>query len=595
MGLFGVKTMLKTLLAGLLLLSSFGVWAQACKPQGVFQSNAWLSNNIKASCENLRSQYRCAALEEENMEELKAQLSADLASGDKDKIASAQTKLADEKARYLTCNRTTSTRDSFSDANWLGSEGCLVNGLLLTVESIKNLGVAVVDFFKDAENCYQDIEKKREMVVLFNMGVSEKYTMNPKIIDTWTCGEIQKQLFARHQAYQDNLVRESMRQQLVGRPRTGAALPAGRAPAMPDGVSKIKDILAQASESLQSAYMCYTPKAKTEMICAGLVNVVAEIAAGGGAGLLVKAAVVGMRSMVHSTQAANRIRLAIARGQKVDLADASLLSDADRLSLSSDLLKLRKPLTAEQKKAIIEAHEIGLAEGRGFGSYTTADLAAKARILRKAGLDQEQVRLLMETGITGAFGHNQRVLAEKMLGQAMIKGRNQIPAAQAEGRKFYLQHMKGIKGSVFTPDERGFDELMNANNLGLTSREAVDAFKSNMLRDPKKVPEELRAGYSSVNRYIDEQMKIRQSADAGTQQMIDYRVYRAKELRMRMFTEYIETKYADKYGQLDIGRVDLREIRLRDEIHAELEATRKKMDKLGIPTETDVNLEPVRR
>lgn len=594
MGLFGVKTMLKTLLAGLLLLSSFGVWAQACKPQGVFQGQAWLSNNLKASCENLRSQYRCAALEEENMEELKSQLSADLASGDKDKIASAQTKLADEKARYLTCNRTSTTQDAFGDANWLGKEGCLVNGLLLTVESIKNLGVAVVDFFKDAENCYQDIEKKREMVVLFNMGVSDKYTMDPKIIDAWTCGEIQKQLFARHQAYQDNLVRESMRQQLVGRPRTGAALPAGRAPALPDGVSKIKDILAQASESLQSAYMCYTPKAKTEMICAGLVNVVAEIALGGGTGLLVKAAVTGMRSMVHSAQAANRIRLAIARGQKVDLADASLLSDADRLRLSEDLLKLRKPLTAEQKKAIIEAHEIGLAEGRGFGSYTTADLAAKARILRKAGLDQEQVRLLMETGITGAFGHNQRILAEKMLGQAMIKGRNQIPAAQAEGRKFYLQYMKGAKGSVFTPNERGFDELMNANNLGLSSREAVDAFKSNMIRDPKKVPEELRAGYSSVNRYIDEQMKIRQSADAGTQQMIDYRVYRAKELRMRFYTEYIDSKYANKYGEVDLSRLDIREARLRDEAHADLVATRKKMDKLGIPTETDVNLEPVR-
>ena len=102
MGLFGVKTMLKTLLVGLVLFSSFGVWAQACRPQGVFQGQAWLSNNLKASCENLRSQYRCAALEEENMEELKSQLSADLASGDKDKIAAAQVKLADEKARYLT-------------------------------------------------------------------------------------------------------------------------------------------------------------------------------------------------------------------------------------------------------------------------------------------------------------------------------------------------------------------------------------------------------------------------------------------------------------------------------------------------------------
>lgn len=586
--------MFKTLLVGLCLLSSSAAWSQACRPQGVFQGQAWLSNNLKASCENLRSQYRCAALEEENMEELKSQLSADLASGDKDKIASAQAKLSEEKARYLTCDRTSATRDSFSDANWLGREGCLVNGLLLTVDSIKNLGVAVVDFFKDAENCYQDIEKKREMVVLFNMGVSEKYTMDPKIIDSWTCGEIQKQLFARHQAYQDNLVRESMRQQLVGRPRTGAAIAGGRTPALPDGVSKIKDILAQASESLQSAYMCYTPKAKTEMICAGLVNVVGEIAAGGGAGLLVKAAVVGMRSMVHSTQAANRIRLAIARGQKVDLADASLLSDADRLRLSEDLLKLRKPLTAEQKKAIIEAHEIGLAEGRGFGSYTTADLAAKARILRKAGLDQEQVRLLMETGITGAFGHSQRVLAERMLGQAMIKGRDKIPAAQAEGRKFYLQHIKG-KNSVFTPNERGFDELMNANNLGLSSREAVDAFKSNMLRDPKKVSDELRAGYSSVNRYIDEQLKIRPSADAATQQMIDYRIYRAKELRMRFYSEYIDTKYANKYGEVDLNRLDVREARLRDEVHADLVATRKKMDRLGIPVESDVSLEPVRR
>lgn len=539
----------------LAIVFSFTSEAQTCTRIDPLGQLSWVKDANRVACENLRTQYKCAEREREKLQGV------------------VGPEAVAEKAKFLTCDRSQQTKDGLLDAKWLGANGCLVNGLRLTVDGIKNLGAGVVNMFKDAETCYQDTQKKREMVVLFNLSVSDRYTLEPRVVDEWTCGQIEQQLSARKRAYDEALVREHQRSVTAGRP---SPLPA-RAPE-PENALRMKQLLEEARAQLETTYMCYTPKAKAEMVCAGVVSLVADVALSGGALLVGKAAVVGMRGLVHSTQALERIRKAAAQGKKINLEDASLLSDADRLKMSEELLARSRPLTKAQRDAILEAHEVGLTEGRGFGSYTTADLAAKARVLRKAGFDQEEVRKLMESGMTGKFGHDQRIAAEKLFGDAFVKGREKLPQALSEGRKFYGQFVTNGQ-KFFTKDEAGFRRLMDANGLGLNADEALVAFKQNLLRDPKQLAPELRAGYSSTQNYILELEKTTPTSG------IDYKIYRAKELRQKFIDEYLQTKYANKYGDVDLDRVDPRELRLQQDAAADLERARRAMQALKLPVE----------
>lgn len=84
------------------------------------------------------------------------------------------------------------------------------------------------------------------------------------------------------------------------------------------------------------------------------------------------------------------------------LDGAAALTDSQRIAEAAKLLG--RPLNKAQEEAILKAHYVGLNEGRGFGTYSAKDIAEKARILREAGLDPADTRLLMEKGITGTFG-----------------------------------------------------------------------------------------------------------------------------------------------------------------------------------------------
>ena len=74
------------------------------------------------------------------------------------------------------------------------------------------------------------------------------------------------------------------------------------------------------------------------------------------------------------------------------------LSPADRQAEASRILG--RPLTPEQKRAILEAHEIGSSE---VGKYSSKELVAKRRILTTAGFTKSEANQLMDKGIAGAF------------------------------------------------------------------------------------------------------------------------------------------------------------------------------------------------
>ncbi len=83
-----------------------------------------------------------------------------------------------------------------------------------------------------------------------------------------------------------------------------------------------------------------------------------------------------------------------------DLRRVAALSDADRLTEAKTLLG--RDLTELEQKAILDAHNVGAGTGRGFFTYTREEIIQKGNILKHAGFKAEDIRKLMEKGITGS-------------------------------------------------------------------------------------------------------------------------------------------------------------------------------------------------
>lgn len=183
-------------------------------------------------------------------------------------------------------------------------------------------------------------------------------------------------------------------------------------------------MLSQAVEGIAqhyiSEYNCLNGVAKSNTICKAVGSLIMPPTAifaflkGG------KAALVALEATEKGAAAVKASRMSFA--QMNHLKAAAKLTDAERLAEAGKLLDGMK-LTKAQEEAIIAAHKIGIADGRGFYTYTQADISKKARILREAGFDPDQTRLLMERGITGTFANpNTTTLANGARTQAQTIG-----------------------------------------------------------------------------------------------------------------------------------------------------------------------------
>lgn len=179
-----------------------------------------------------------------------------------------------------------------------------------------------------------------------------------------------------------------------------------------------------------SEYQCLNGVAKSNTICKAVGSLIMPPTAifaflkGGKAALVaLEATSAGKAAVMTSRASFSKLN---------HLKAAANLSDAERVAEAAKLLGEMK-LSKQQMDAIIEAHKIGIADGRGFYTYTQADIAKKARVLREAGFDPAQTRLLMEKGITGTFANpnttslanNARVQAQSLglaIGRASERG-----------------------------------------------------------------------------------------------------------------------------------------------------------------------------
>lgn len=304
----------------------------------------------------------------------------------------------EEKYKVIKCDKESIKKNSLSETN---VAECVWNGIKISADSFMSLAEmpgkiaeSIAKGFKDTQACNQSIDKKREILNAFNLTIQDdRFKLQPHFVGKWLedapCSEIEKLLSARYQNYTQTIYRERINNINAGK----------KVAALKDNTSmfNLMEELSKAFNQAEVVYQCYTPKVKAEMLCAGVTSLLVDLASGAG----IAGAASKIAAIVKSKKALSRAERALASGNKVDLMDASKLRNADRLKLAEKAMG--KSLSEAEKKAIIEAHEIGIAEGRGFYTYTQDDLLKKARLLRGAGIDKDQVRVLMENGITGAF------------------------------------------------------------------------------------------------------------------------------------------------------------------------------------------------
>lgn len=304
----------------------------------------------------------------------------------------------EEKYKVIKCDKDSIKKNSLSETN---VAECVWNGIKISADSFVSLAEmpgkiaeSIAKGFKETQACNQSIDKKRELLNAFNLTIQdERFKLQPHFVGRWLedapCSEIEKLLSARYQNYTQTLYRERINNINAGK----------KVEPLKDAKPSINllEELSKAFNQAEVVYQCYTPKVKAEMLCAGVTSLLVDLASGAG----IAGAASKIAAIVKSKKALSRAERALASGNKVDLMDASKLRNADRLKLAEKAMG--KTLSEAEKKAILEAHEIGIAEGRGFYTYTQEDLMKKARLLREAGFDKDQVRTLMENGITGMF------------------------------------------------------------------------------------------------------------------------------------------------------------------------------------------------
>ncbi len=383
---------------------------------------------------------------------------------------------ANEKYKIIKCD------EKSIEANRLGNTSiadCVWNGLKISGEQLLDLGAlpgkiaeGISKGFKETQLCNSSIEKKREILNAYNLTMEdERFRLSEQFLGRWleeaNCSEIEKQLSARYQNYLNVTMRERV-----------LAVNMGKRPApikSEKSGPNLVDLFKQAMKEAEATYHCYTPKVKAEMVCAGVTSLLADIAVGGG----VVGAAKKISAIVKSKKALGRIERAVAAGEKADLKDAARLLDGDRIKGAQAVLK--RELSEAEKKAILEAHEVGIKEGRGFYSYTQEDLLKKARTLREAGLDSEQTRALMENGITGMFNDptiKKAMLAhfQKMFTTVSLVQQDALVAIHNLGRSsaagFTEKAKAMLKEAKFTDDQ--IEKILKAkSNQENGIREAV--------------------------------------------------------------------------------------------------------------------------
>ncbi len=251
---------------------------------------------------------------------------------------------------------------------------------------------------------------------------------------------------------------------------------------------------------------------------------------------------------------------------------------------------LQRPLTDEQKRAVVDAHLAGtpvLAED-GTTTYSMGDLRTKMQILQRAGFSMEESDRLLRMGVTGSNAVRQAPPAPKR-GEALRAGL----ASATNGTEVVVTSGKSVGGTTIPPGNYTLEYLRNEKGElvpTLKSHDPVDAAKGNYTIDPAQssmqlLPKTAAAEVQSSSNTSTEQIAPRRTVDASPKDPnIRAQIVAASMRDFDVLSSLRGVSYEDL--RADLGRMDYTDV-LRSQQNYENRVTtmRTKRDAANMRTE----------
>jgi hypothetical protein len=313
---------------------------------------------------------------------------------------------------------------------------------------------------------------------------------------------------------------------------------------------------------------CYNTREAAALVCEGMAMVATNI--GGGPAAI---AATSSRLMKLSKLAGVTLR--------------------DSKALDAKVVLGGKKLTENQKDAVLEAHNVGTVEKRGYrtqggveGEYTWGDLKKKSEVMKAADFDRAERRLLMESGITGNPVNPATTLGRAdqkfipNINEAMARRNTEaVTQAASEGNKHYKSLLNSSPAEIKKAlPENNLQSIIEANYFGLgtddTTKLASKYFEAHGYDE--------NYGKLSVISRLRQETKYYQSGKVDSN-IADYRVYRNKELEYKLWKDYYESRYPDKYNELDYEKLSLAQRQNLEKLSEDVKKLREQAQKYKWP------------
>lgn len=274
-------------------------------------------------------------------------------------------------------------------------------------------------------------------------------------------------------------------------------------------LAKGKDYLVKQGVKLA----CFDAKTQAEMVCYGVFSVVNPA---GAAGLLAKAPKLGKLLKVTGL-GAKEVR---ATEGAVDLARMAKLSNVERVVEAEKAVG--RTLTEAQKDAVLKAHEVAADTGRGYGSYSAADLKQKSDLLKQAGFSDDEREKLMRQGIAGLYSDTQKARNfsnESRLQADKLRVAGKLPESTKAYRSAADSYEVFIKDAKAAKSERDYWVGASLNAHAERYDKAAEYYIKSKSMAFTKTDQRAQAIFEDLNREKEELRVIafKNSKNAGAQ------------------------------------------------------------------------------
>jgi len=344
------------------------------------------------------------------------------------------------------------------------------------------------------------------------------------------------------------------------------------------------------------------PNAKFNLEEKEYVDWINKIRKGGG-GNAVEAAKTQLQEMGIKIECYNDLR-ATAMVCETLLTGASVAAGGAGLALkvariagteSTAAKVLGHKLSSTQEKAVQKAHEIGgdrtyRINGGAPGEYTMTDLRQKAKTMKKARINQADRRTLMENGVVGnspatTVGRTDQQFINQFNDGMSRRNTESVKQAASEGQKYFRAKATLPEAEfkrAFPEGELG--DIVAANYFGLGTEESatlVNRFIQVYNYNPEQAKLTVISRLKRENKYYESSGSKVDLNDSS------YRIYRNKELELKLTEEYYTSRAHNKYNELDFDQLTPGQQQNLMKLREEVQKQRKQAEKNKWPGATE--------